>query len=91
MIYRFKTKDCPDANGRTPQASEQKWTVYFPTEDGGRVYIEMGSKGREAMLSMLAQEEIDDKNGTPHGSCFSCGWPNKADGTCSRQGCCDSE
>lgn len=60
MIYRFKTKDCPDANGRQPESGDQKWTVYFPTEDGGRVYIEMGKSGREAMLSMLKQEEIDD-------------------------------
>lgn len=60
MIYRFKTKDCPDANGRVPAGGDQKWTVYFPTEDGGRVYIEMGRQGREAMRSMLAQEDADD-------------------------------
>lgn len=60
MIYRFKTKDCPDANGRQPLAGEQKWTAYFPTADGGRVYIEMGPEGRAAMLSMLAQEDTDD-------------------------------
>lgn len=91
MNYRFKTKDCPDANGRAPQAGEQKWTVYFPTEDGGRVYVEMGKQGRDAMLSMLAQEEEDDATGTPHGSCFACGWPNKSDGCCSRPSCCNSE
>lgn len=60
MIYRFKTKDCPDANGRQPQFGEQKWTLNFPTEDGGRVFIEMGNKGREAILTMLAQEDSDD-------------------------------
>lgn len=25
------------------------------------------------------------------GECQSCGWPNNADGTCSRPGCCDSD
>lgn len=60
MIYRFKTKDCPDANGRQPLSGEQKWTAYFPAEDGGRVYIEMGEEGRAALLKMFDMEEADD-------------------------------
>lgn len=60
MIYRFKTLDCPDANGRKPEFGDQKWTASFPLEDGGKLFIEMGAEGRAAMLSMLAQEGKDD-------------------------------
>lgn len=61
MIRKFKASDCPDADGRQPLAGEQKWTLSFPLE-GGDDYleIEVGAKGRAAMLAMLKQEEIDD-------------------------------
>lgn len=62
MIYRFKTKDCPDADGRQPQSGERKWTLDFQLEDGGRLYVEMGRKGRNALIEMIAQEDADDLN-----------------------------
>ena len=61
MIKRFKSSDCPDAGGRIPLAGEQKWDISFPLE-GGDDYLELeiGKKGREALLAMLEQEVIDD-------------------------------
>ena len=60
MIYRFKTKDCPDANGRTPVPGESKWTLLFPLEDGSTLLVDVGKEGRAAMCSMLSREEFDD-------------------------------
>lgn len=60
MIYRFKSKDCPDADGRTPLAGELKWTLDFPLPDGGKVYVELGAVGMAALKDMLGWEECDD-------------------------------
>jgi hypothetical protein len=35
-------------------------------------------------LEMLLRPQDADR-------CFACGWPNKADGCCSRAGCCNSD
>lgn len=59
MIYRFKTPDCPDANGRQPKAGDVRFVIDFKTDDGGHIFIEMGRKGREAILDCLAQEAAD--------------------------------
>lgn len=61
MIRRLKTRCCPDAGGREPEPGEQKWTLSFPLE-GGDDYLELevGRRGRDALLAMLAQEEADD-------------------------------
>lgn len=64
MIIKHKSSDCPDANGRQPISGEQKWTLIFPLENGDDyLEIEMGKKGREAIIAMLKQEEADDKAG----------------------------
>lgn len=61
---RFKTRDCPDANGRTPLPGEQKWTLRFPLPDGSDLFVEIGAVGRKALEDMIRQEEIDDRGGT---------------------------
>ena len=60
MIYRFKTADCPDADGRVPEAGDQMWTLSFPLEEGGRLHVQVGKVGRDALLAMLAMEEAGD-------------------------------
>jgi hypothetical protein len=62
MLIRYKTSDCPDADGREPRFGEQKWTLTFPLEGGDDyVEVEIGQKGRAALLAMLKQEEEDDR------------------------------
>jgi hypothetical protein len=60
MNYRFKAKDCPDANGRVPLKNERKWKLRFPLDDGGELTIEIGKTGWNALKEMLAQEAADD-------------------------------
>ena len=60
MSYKFKTQDCPDANGRTPLPGEQKWMLDFPLEDGNKLFVEVGAKGISALKEMLGWEEHDD-------------------------------
>jgi hypothetical protein len=61
MIRYFKSIDCPDAGGRIPNEGEQRWTLSIPLE-GGMDYLEIqiGKKGKEALVRMLKQEEMDD-------------------------------
>jgi hypothetical protein len=62
MLHRFKTQDCPDANGRTPDAGELKWTLTFPLENGDILHVEIGERARDALRWMMRQEERDDRN-----------------------------
>ena len=39
MIFRFKTRDAPSANGRYPLDGERRWVLSFPLEDGNHVEI----------------------------------------------------
>lgn len=57
---RFRTKDHPEANGRTPQAGEQQWSFWFPLDDGTKLYLSMGKEGRDNLRSLVMQEEADD-------------------------------
>lgn len=61
MLIKFKSIDCPDANGRQPLYGEGKWTMTIPLANGDDyLEIEIGKKGRDGLIAMLAQEEIDD-------------------------------
>lgn len=62
-VVRYKTDDCPDANGRQPLVGELKWTLSFRLEDGTKLELQIGEKCRRAFKAMLAQEEIDDTIG----------------------------
>lgn len=44
-----------------------------------------------AVARLAAEGKRRETERHPHGTCFSCGWPNKADGCCSRRGCCNSD
>lgn len=61
MIIFHRASDCPDANGRVPLSGEQKWTLSLPLENGDDyLFIEIGKRGRNAILAMLVQEDKDD-------------------------------
>jgi hypothetical protein len=60
MIHRFKTIDCPDANGRKPQHGEKRWVLRFPLEGGDIIEVVMGKEGRAAILTLLKAEDEKD-------------------------------
>lgn len=61
MDFNFKSKDCPDADGRQPLDGEKKWRLSFPLEGGDdRLIVEIGARGRASIRAMLAQEDQDD-------------------------------
>ena len=60
MIIKYKSADHPEANGRKPQIGDLRWTLSFPLENGDDyLELEIGGKGREAILDMLNQEDKD--------------------------------
>jgi hypothetical protein len=69
----LKTKDCPDANGRTPQLGDVKYTLALPLENGETLFLELGSKGYEQM----GQQLLDMMTNTPSYSDGSVDWDSK--------------
>lgn len=66
MIIKYKSSDCPDANGRQPNFGELRWTLAFPLENGDKLEVEIGLKGHKALLHMLGQEKTDDLKDLEH-------------------------
>jgi hypothetical protein len=60
MQRYFRTKDSPDAFGRQPETGEVSWVLSFPLDDGTELRVRLGEKGREAIITMLNQENEDD-------------------------------
>jgi hypothetical protein len=60
MIYQFRTKDHPEANGRAAQDSERQYRFFFPLEGGATVVILGGQRMRDALVEMLRQEDADE-------------------------------
>lgn len=59
----LRCKDDPEANGRTPKAGDQRYTLKFPLEDGRDLRIHMGREGHSTFTAMLAQMMVDDDEG----------------------------
>lgn len=54
--------DChPEAGGRRAVIGDQAWAFVIPLADGRRLRLEMGRRGRDAMLAMLIDETVDDQ------------------------------
>ena len=61
MIYRFKTPDVP----KDPHTGDVRFTLSFPTDDGGMVYILLGERGfqnhcravQDALADMASTKE----------------------------------
>ncbi len=53
MIYGFKTVDHPEADGREPVTGEQKWLFWFPLQDHGTLYLEMGLAGLANLAGLI--------------------------------------
>lgn len=50
---RFGTEDHPQANGRTPAASDVAYTLRFPLEDGRELVVEFGQLGFDVLTNHL--------------------------------------
>jgi len=64
MRYRFRTTDCPGANGTPILMGSRKWTLRIPIEgDGDFLVIEMGDKGladlRDMIDTGLAESDLE--------------------------------
>jgi hypothetical protein len=59
MLYHFKTKDHPEADGRQAQKGEQAWTFWFCLEEGGKLYLNMGYEGLKTLAGLIDQARAD--------------------------------
>lgn len=65
QVIEFRCKDDPEANGRTPQKGEQRFTLIFPLENGDELRLQMGRESMNYFESFLAQMMIDDSKEQP--------------------------
>lgn len=59
MIHEFRTKDHPEANGRTPKKGEQEFSLKFPLENGDVLVVKMGKEGWDTVGQFILDEAID--------------------------------
>lgn len=58
---KFRDRSDPEANGRQPQPGEQRYTVFFPLEDGRRLEIHMGREGIKHLRKVIMDEFMDEQ------------------------------
>lgn len=58
----FRCKDDPEANGRTAQKGEQRFTLIFPLENGTELKVHMGREGMNHFETFIAQMMVDDND-----------------------------
>ncbi len=66
-----------------------KITVVVRNPGYGDAGVVIGNDDLNEAVAEIQRRVAADKY--PHGRCLSCGWPNAANGCCTRTGCCDSE
>lgn len=62
MAHEYRCKDDPEANGRTPQRGEQRFTFLFPLENGEELKVHMGREGLNVFSSFIANLMVDEHN-----------------------------
>ena len=67
----LRTKDHPEANGRTPLAGERGYTLTFPLESGASLILKVGAETFERFSDMIGRMIIDEEAGTLGGSYLS--------------------
>ncbi len=65
MYYRFRSVDCPSANGRVAQDGEATYTLSVSLEEGGRLDVQMGRAAINELRAVLDNFALED------GSCSS--------------------
>ena len=61
MTIEYKCKDDPEAQGRTPQIGEQRFTLIFPLENGDELKLHMGRESMNHFETFIAQMMVDDE------------------------------
>lgn len=59
-MISYRTKDHPEANGRTAQIGDEAFTYAFPLEDGSTLYVETGRDGMLALRQVVLDQMIDE-------------------------------
>lgn len=61
MNYLFHTPCSPQANGRKPEIGEEKFPLWMPTDEGGKIIINMGRAGAIKLcacaISMMSNDD----------------------------------
>jgi transcriptional regulator with XRE-family HTH domain len=70
-----------------PQPIQTAWEAAVRQVDRCRMVVMGGPPVDESGWAGWVPPHV----AAPHGECDACGRPNKADGSCSRDGCCNSE
>jgi len=60
MEIVLKCKDDPEANGRTAQKGEERYTLLFPLENGDDLKVHMGKVSMNHFISFITQMMVDD-------------------------------
>lgn len=61
MNYEFFSKDCPKPDGPELKPGDCRHTMTVPLDDGGKLRLHIGEKGRQALLQMLGMQKADDE------------------------------
>lgn len=54
--------DDPEANGRTPQRGDARYTLTFPLESGDSLNVLIGRPSLNYFATFIAQMMVDDSN-----------------------------
>lgn len=55
----LKARDDPEANGRTPQPGDERWTIHIPLESGATLHVLMGRQSRDNIFGMMIADYHD--------------------------------
>lgn len=57
----FRDKSDPEANGRSPQAGEARFTLTFELEDGRQLALHLGQEGITHHRKVILDEFMDER------------------------------
>lgn len=57
---QLRTKDHPEANGRSPQTGDHEWVFNFPLENGDTLFLKMGDEGLKNLRHVVLDQMIDE-------------------------------
>lgn len=53
MLYKFKTRNHPEANGRSPKDGEQDYSLSVPLDDNAMLHINLGEEDFISVAAMV--------------------------------------
>lgn len=61
MTITYRTKDHPEAGGRTPQSGEHAYSLRFPLDNGMDLLVECGEETLSRFSDMIGRLLIDNE------------------------------